>query len=241
MSDSTRKTSIVATAAAVVAAASIALPILGVAGIQLRVLAPMVGFTVFAAGAVLGGAIALVLGVVGLVLTRGGSDPDGRKRAFTGVGGGVALLGLVLLAGSPGAGLPPINDITTDLDDPPAFQGDPSGEEREMGYPSEWRGLARDAYPDLQPYGLEVTTDEAFDRALAAADALGWEITQRDPSAGRFEATDTTAIFRFVDDIVVRVRPEVGGAVIDIRSKSRDGRGDVGANAARIRAFTTQL
>ena len=52
----------------------------------------------------------------------------------------------------------------------------------------------------------------------------------------------TTRIFRFVDDVVVRVRPaEGGGAIVDVRSKSRDGRGDLGANAARIRAFAEKL
>jgi uncharacterized protein (DUF1499 family) len=50
-----------------------------------------------------------------------------------------------------------------------------------------------------------------------------------------------TRIFRFVDDIVVRVRPSNGGSIVDVRSKSRDGRGDMGANAARIRAFRDKL
>ena len=48
-----------------------------------------------------------------------------------------------------------------------------------------------------------------------------------------------TAIFRFVDDIAIRVRPTASGTVVDVRSKSRDGRGDLGANAERIRAFTS--
>jgi uncharacterized protein (DUF1499 family) len=44
-----------------------------------------------------------------------------------------------------------------------------------------------------------------------------------------------------VDDIRVRVRPSGEGSVVDVRSKSRVGRGDVGANAARIRAFEQAL
>ncbi len=60
---------------------------------------------------------------------------------------------------------------------------------------------------------------------------------------GVFEAVEVTRIFRFVDDIVVRVRMSPGGngSVVDVRSKSRDGRGDLGANAARIRAFAAAL
>jgi uncharacterized protein (DUF1499 family) len=75
---------------------------------------------------------------------------------------------------------------------------------------------------------------------VAAVD-LGWEIIAEDPSTGRLEATDTSALFQFVDDVAVRIRPTDGGVVIDVRSKSRDGRGDLGANAARIRAFRDAL
>jgi len=48
-------------------------------------------------------------------------------------------------------------------------------------------------------------------------------------------------IFRFVDDVSVRVRPDTGGAKIDVRSKSRDGKGDIGTNARRIRTFLAKL
>jgi len=63
-----------------------------------------------------------------------------------------------------------------------------------------------------------------------------------DAAAGTLLARDTSKIFRFVDDIVVRVRPaENGGAIVDVRSKSRVGQGDIGANAARIRRFAERL
>ena len=56
-----------------------------------------------------------------------------------------------------------------------------------------------------------------------------------------FEALATTRVFRFVDDVAVRVRRGGGGSVIDVRSTSRVGRSDLGANAARIRAFRDVL
>jgi uncharacterized protein (DUF1499 family) len=62
-----------------------------------------------------------------------------------------------------------------------------------------------------------------------------------DPAAGTLEANETTRLFHFVDDVVVRVRPSDGGSVVDVRSKSRDGRGDMGVNAKRIRAFRDAL
>jgi uncharacterized protein (DUF1499 family) len=71
---------------------------------------------------------------------------------------------------------------------------------------------------------------------------MGWEIAEADAAAGRIEATDTTFWFGFKDDVVIRIRPaEDGGSIVDIRSKSRVGMSDVGANAARIRAFRDRL
>jgi uncharacterized protein (DUF1499 family) len=97
------------------------------------------------------------------------------------------------------------------------------------------------AYPDLAPIRLAVPPAQAFDKARAAAQALGWEIVASDPAEGRLEATDTTRWFAFKDDVVVRIRPDGDGSRVDVRSKSRVGRSDVGANAARIRAFREAL
>jgi uncharacterized protein (DUF1499 family) len=81
----------------------------------------------------------------------------------------------------------------------------------------------------------------AFDRALDAARGLGWEIVGVEPAEGRIEATDTTFWFGFKDDVVVRIRPEGSRSRIDVRSLSRVGRSDVGANARRIRRFVERL
>jgi uncharacterized protein (DUF1499 family) len=76
---------------------------------------------------------------------------------------------------------------------------------------------------------------------LRAAESLGWQMTYDNQEAGTLEATETSRIFRFVDDISIRVRPDGTGSVIDVRSKSRVGRGDMGANARRIEAFRQKL
>ena len=67
--------------------------------------------------------------------------------------------------------------------------------------------------------------------------SLGWEIVSVSENEGRIEATATTFWFGFKDDVVIRVREDSGGTRIDLRSVSRVGGGDLGANAARIRAF----
>jgi uncharacterized protein (DUF1499 family) len=70
---------------------------------------------------------------------------------------------------------------------------------------------------------------------------MGWAIAAQVPDEGRIEATATTFWFGFKDDVVIRLRPEAGGTRVDVRSESRVGGSDVGANAARIRAYSRKL
>jgi uncharacterized protein (DUF1499 family) len=141
--------------------------------------------------------------------------------------------------------VPPINDITTDPADPPQFaalarEGPNVG--HDMSYPGEpFASQQRAAYPDLAPIAFSGPPDKAFAEVKALIESFGWKIVAADPAAGTIEATDTSRIFRFVDDIVVRVRARDSGSVVDVRSKSREGKGDLGANAARIRRLRDAL
>jgi uncharacterized protein (DUF1499 family) len=113
-------------------------------------------------------------------------------------------------------------------------------------YPGgEFARQQRAAYPDLAPILLAVAPREAFARAVAAAEAMGWEVVGRDAAAGTIEAVDTTKWFGFKDDIAIRVTPAPGGSPnlsqVDVRSKSRVGRSDLGTNAQRIRAYAQRL
>jgi uncharacterized protein (DUF1499 family) len=83
--------------------------------------------------------------------------------------------------------------------------------------------------------------NDAFFRALAAVEALGWELVDANRQEGRIEATDSTFWFGFKDDIVIRVQPQGSGAKVDARSVSRVGKGDVGINAKRLRRFFEAL
>lgn len=147
--------------------------------------------------------------------------------------------------------VPPIHDITTDLDNPPAFvaiaplrQGAPN--------PPEYAGpdtakLQREApgYADIKPVILGVPVAEAFARAHAAAKAMqDWQVVEAVEAEGRIEATATTFWMRFKDDIVIRVTADPADPAksrIDIRSKSRVGRSDAGRNAQRIREYVAKL
>ncbi|WP_172592332.1 DUF1499 domain-containing protein [Nitrosomonas supralitoralis] len=69
----------------------------------------------------------------------------------------------------------------------------------------------------------------------------GWEVLAVSAANGRIEATDTTAIMGFKDDVVIRIRAEGKKSRVDMRSASRVGKGDWGVNAARIRLFLSEL
>jgi uncharacterized protein (DUF1499 family) len=144
-------------------------------------------------------------------------------------------------------GVPAIHDITTDTDNPPGFVDVvPLRQAAGAVNPPEYLGEAvavqqRKAYPDIAPLDLTGAPAESFMRAAATARAMGWEIVAEKPAEGRIEATAVTPWFGFKDDIVIRVAAIASGSRIDVRSKSRVGRGDVGANAARIRAYLAKL
>lgn len=186
------------------------------------------------------GIAAMGLAVLALAVSRGNGRRIAVAVAAFLIGGGIgyvpwhfnSLRGIV----------PPINDITTDPDDPPAFIAAAALRKAQnlntTDYDAKLPAQQGRAYPDLAPILLNLLPEQAFARALGTARRLGWTITGSDTAAGRIEATETSRWFRFVDDIVIRVAPAPGGSRIDLRSSSRVGRSDFGVNAARIRRFT---
>lgn len=192
------------------------------------------------------GAIGLgVLSLVAVVLTRPSARRKGLPLALLGLFVALAIVGTALNWRARGGDVPPIHDITTDLEDPPAFVAI-APLRADAPNPVEYAGpetaaQQREAYPDIQPLYLDEAPAAAYERALAAARAMGWEIVDSDPGEGRIEATATTFWFGFRDDVVVRLTADDGGTRVDVRSKSRVGRGDVGTNARRIRAYLDEV
>ena len=214
--------------------------VLGPVLIHLGVLRPFIGFLFFGSG-LLFGLLAVVLGPFALRATRAGHR-TGRGLAWLGFACGAVLLLGVGASRQGASGLPRINDITTDVADPPAFASDPADMGRDMTYPASFAPQVQQAYADLVP--IHVSSDPGQTLALAeqTAQGLGWRIVAVDQGAGILLASETSKTFMFVDDIIVRVRPaDGGGAIVDVRSKSRVGQGDLGANAARIRAFSEKM
>lgn len=201
------------------------------------------GFTMLRWGAY-SALISLVLVTATAVARRG----PGRRRALL-VAAVLSVVALAVVAipwqwRRTARSVPPIHDVTTDTENPPEFvtlrERPGARNPVEYGGP-EIAAQQKKGYPDLGPVVLSTTPAEAVARAAAVARDLGWTIASVDTAAGRVEATDRTRWFGFYDDVVIRVTPAVGGARVDVRSLSRVGGSDVGANAARIRRFLERL
>lgn len=218
--------------------------VLGPLLVQFSLVSPMVAFILFAVG-LLDCLLALLLGAVGLWKTRSATGRGGRPLAAAAMLLGAVPLAVAVAASGPEGDVPRINDITTNPSDPPVFrvaQTDVANSGRDLAYPgTEFADAQRAAYPDLEPLRVRGSRVEVFERCVAAAEELGWQLTQQDAKTGTFEAIDVSRVFRFVDDIAVRVRSAHGEIIVDVRSKSRDGKSDLGVNAARIRAFREAL
>lgn len=189
--------------------------------------------------------VAFVLGVIGIIATRPGSSRRGFAQALAGLVISLIVLFPPVNLVINGFRLPPIHDISTDTENPPVFVAilplrQNADNPSQYGGP-EIAAQQHKAYPNVRAGMINIPPQQAFDRALAAARDMGWEIVDSNPSDGRIEATATTFWFGFKDDVVVRVTPAVSGSRIDVRSVSRVGTSDVGANAKRIEKYVKKL
>jgi len=192
------------------------------------------------------GLAAVIVSVLALVIGLSRLDWRGIALAV------VALIGGGLIAYVPWhydqirQTVPPIHDITTDLENPPAFVAVVPLRQGEGINPVAYEGgktaeQQRRAYPNVVPLTVGLAPDAAFERALDTAEHMGWTIVSADKARGRIEASQRSRWMGFTDDIVVRITPVSSGSRIDLRSSSRYGRSDFGVNADRIRAYLTAL
>ena len=204
-----------------------------------RVGAPLGLAFLLLAGGFLAAAVSGLLLVLRMVRRTGLRD----REAAAALAAAVVVGAFPLAALFSGGGAPPIHDITTDTDDPPAFVAAvPLNAPGRTDYDPAVAEQQRAAYPDLAPAMLTAAPAEAFDRALAVVREMGWELLADDADALRIEATDRSFWFGFPDDVVVRVAPDgEAGSRVDVRSLSRVGGGDLGVNARRVREFVAAL
>ncbi len=201
--------------------------------------------------------LSLVFGIIGLLLWV---LVNPHRKPFWGIiASGLAILVPVVAylqltsVRATAASLPFIHDITTDTQDPPTFgavvmaERDATDGVNTVEYAGKRvRGddtplvsaEQTQAYPQIRTLVLSEPPATVFARAEQAARDLGWAIKEADMESGRIDATDTTFWFGFKDDVAIRLRPASGGGTrLDVRSVSRVGGSDLGANAARIEDY----
>ncbi len=218
--------------------------VLGIGGRMLLGWAPLTAFHLFFYAA----QFALGLALIGLLQLLYGlfrkQKPHLATGALTLVLGLLPLAVSVVSVGVDGFRAPMIHDISTDLVDPPVFSIINSlrtAEENSLDYAGE--SVAREqrqAFPDIQTHVSSMAPAQARAKALHTIATLGWVLVVDDESTGNIEAYEQSRVFGFIDDVVIRILPAGSGSRIDVRSVSRVGRGDLGANARRIRRFFSQ-
>ena len=226
-----------------VALASAAAMVISGIGYRLDLYHFRVGFTIlrWAFWFALAGAL---LSVAGLAITRG------RPRrtlvaAIIGTAVGVVTAYIPWSWKQTADALPYIHDISTDTANPPEFVA--AAKLRKPGeHPVTYDGqevadLQRKAYPDLTSVAFNAPSEKVFEAAKAAIASMGMQLADADLAQRRIEANQTSLLYGFTDDMVVRIATGADGTKVDVRSKSRVGRSDLGQNAKRIRVFLQRL
>jgi uncharacterized protein (DUF1499 family) len=187
--------------------------------------------------------IALVTAALGLLRSGGtGSRPATWLALLAGLAV-TANNGLVM---SQARGAPAIHDITTDTDNPPAFVAVIPLRQIDAQNPPEYAGpeaaaAQKKAFPDLQPLLVTQPANVVFVAAKEVVLEKGWALVDASEVEGRIEATAETSWVHFKDDVVIRIQPGRDQTRVDVRSKSRVSRGDMGANARRVRDYLSSL
>jgi uncharacterized protein (DUF1499 family) len=187
-----------------------------------------------------GAAILLAIGALGVIWREG---LRGLGSAVTAIFVGLALVAYPGYLAVKAYNLPAINDIATDTADPPRLEALARMRPRQAN-PATYPGAAvaaqqTAAYPDVEPLLLSTAPSVVYDTAHATIEKRKWRIVEARPPLprrrdGHIEAVARTPILGFRDDVVVRIRADEDGTRLDVRSASRYGRHDLGANAARI-------
>lgn len=133
---------------------------------------------------------------------------------------------------------PLINDIVTDGQNPVTLYSDSGA----LPYESSFYKRQQQAYPEIGPLSSTLSADEVF-RILGdfVRERGEWQEVKVRGSERHLQAVAVTPIFRFRDDVALAVREKSGTVEVHMRSRSRVGKGDLGANAKRIKSFFSLL
>jgi uncharacterized protein (DUF1499 family) len=225
---------------------AVTLVAVGLIGAHFYLTPPFFGFQLFAFGFLLS-LLGFVLGIIGLLMTRTGPRRAARPRAVIGTLLSLAVALPVFAVIMAHFKYPPINDITTDFANPPEYVHAAEltpNQGRDMKYNRDkYMAAQQKGYPPLAPGSVAAEPTAVFDRVKTLVASMpDWQITYVDSKTKTLEGVSTSQLFHFQDDFVIQVRPGPNGtSLVEMRSKSRDGVGDLGVNYNRIVMFLGRL
>ena len=133
-----------------------------------------------------------------------------------------------------------IHNISTNTQPPPSFvkaipiRTSLNANTTNYRFNPENAELQKQTYSGLTPYVSKRSGEDLFIEAQRILESLGMEIIDSDLDSLRLEAVATSFWFGFKDDVLVQIREYEDASLAEIRSVSRVGVSDLGANAARI-------
>lgn len=212
---------------------------LGPVGTRIGIWGFQTGLLVMIPAGTLLAAIGLLVALISLFVSKKRGFAGDPPALFTSIAICAVILVTMGLQFQKGTSVPAIHNISTDLSDPPRFTAviiEARGEgSNPLKYDAEKIGPQQQAaYPEVTTLIVSQSGAATLSSAVAVLEDMGLEVVNVDEEAGIVEATETTFWFGFKDDLVVRVRETAGGSEVDVRSVSRVGLSDLGANAARI-------
>jgi uncharacterized protein (DUF1499 family) len=218
---------------------------LGPVGTRLGIWDFQVGLLMLIPAGVLLAVIGLIVGIISIFVSRKRGYSGDMPAIITSIVVCAVIVGFMGIQFQKGTSVPPIHNISTDLNDPPQFnavvalRGESSNP---LEYDAAKIGPQQQAaYPEVKSLTVSTSKAETIANVVAALVDMGLDIVAVDEAAGTVEATATTFWFGFKDDIVVRVRESNGGSIVDARSVSRVGLSDLGVNASRILELVSRL
>jgi uncharacterized protein (DUF1499 family) len=188
--------------------------------------------------------LSLIVVVMGAFSLRKSANPANRQRLRTASIFALPALLAVAVIMSGGRGAVMTHDISTDTVNPPIFTAaiaQRGAKSNLLEYTAKKAEDQQKGYPDIKSINSNLDSKAAFAQAINVANKMGWDIYAQDENTGVIEAVASTRWFNFKDDVVIRITANTNGSIIDIRSISRVGRGDMGTNAKRVREFIKQF
>lgn len=200
------------------------------------------GFQLLYTGTFVSAAVA-VLGIAMLAFALSAGRKDAALPTCIGVAAALVALAVTGWQYRLTTIVPVLNDVTTDLADPPAFAALELRGGEPLEYDPKKSEMQQRGYPYMETVRSALAPEAALERAVTVARQAGWDVVASGPQGGDLtvEAVAVTFWFGFIDDVVVRIRPDGAGSLVDIRSASRVGLSDLGANASRIDAFIARF